>query len=135
MRISDWSSDVCSSDLADGCHRGGGQADRDHALHRAGLRAGDRQRLLELAQHETGVMKERELVFRRRDALGRAVPQRLADMVPQLRALLAERPLRAVLRAGGLRRAPDRAELPEVTNLAAIPGHEPKHYPARNGSS
>src|SRR3546814_3675200 len=81
MRISDWSSDVCSSDLAlhhvqqdarialadaayqrqaDGCHRGGGQADRDHALHRAGLRAGDRQRLLELAQHETGVMIERE---------------------------------------------------------------------------
>src|SRR3546814_19123385 len=80
MRISDWSSDVCSSDLAlhhvqqdarialadaayqrqaDGCHRGGGQADRDHALHRAGLRAGDRQRLLELAQHEKGVDRKR----------------------------------------------------------------------------
>src|SRR3546814_15735385 len=105
MRISDWSSDVCSSDLAlhhvqqdarialadaayqrqaDGCHRGGGQADRDHALHRAGLRAGDRQRLLELAQPETGVMIERETVFRRRDALGRTVPPRLAALVLQL---------------------------------------------------
>src|SRR3546814_18329340 len=106
MRISDWSSDVCSSDLADGCHRGGGQADRDHALHRAGLRAGDRQRLLELAQHETGVMIERETVFRRRDALGRAVQQRLADLVLQLRELLAERRLRDVELAGGLPQAP-----------------------------
>src|SRR3546814_1453373 len=101
LRISDWSSDLCSSDL-----RGGGQADRDHALHRAGLRAGDRQRLLELAQHETGVMIERETVFRRRDALGRAVQQRLADLVLQLRELLAERRLRDVELAGGLRQAP-----------------------------
>src|SRR3546814_19585571 len=106
MRISDWSSDVCSSDLADGCHRGGAQADRDHALHRAGLRAGDRQRLLELAQHETGVMIERETVFCRRGAPGSAVQQRLAALAPPLPALLAARRLRDVEPAGSLRPAP-----------------------------
>src|SRR3546814_8284881 len=38
MRISDWSSDVCSSDLRGGRH---GQADRRRAVGRRGRRGGD----------------------------------------------------------------------------------------------
>src|SRR3546814_1835788 len=59
MRISDWSSDVCSSDLAEPLQHGLGAA--DHALQLVGrlLRRGDRDQLdlveLVLAQHAAGV--------------------------------------------------------------------------------
>src|SRR3546814_19101797 len=68
-------------------------------------------------------MIERETVFRRRDAHGRAVQQRLADLVLQLRELLAERRLRDVELAGGLRQAPALDDLHEVTKLADIHGY------------
>src|SRR3546814_2581136 len=103
MRISDWSSDVCSSDLQPGVLRPRDQAMR--GLHRVGLRAG--QQVLELARRVVGVEDRK------------TAPQtgfRVLDL-QQLQAQRVEgadrQPLRAVA-ADALRSEEHTSELPSL---------------------
>src|SRR3546814_20346318 len=75
MRISDWSSDVCSSDLARSLRRGGGCARRSRSRDSAGADVGYLRRSL-LASRPGGVAARQT---RRRS--GRQAPARKASMV------------------------------------------------------
>ncbi len=81
-----------------------GQADRDecrrrkterhHTSNLAGFLPGDRERLIQLAQHEARMMIEGQPVVGRRYAACRSMKQWFADLIFQLGELLAQSRLR-----------------------------------------
>src|SRR3546814_1584436 len=100
MRISDWSSDVCSSDLA--VHREGGEAQRHHHRRLVALPRRRRHRLRHVEKPVLAFLREHEVQLRRPRLLVPAAELRQVD-VPALlhraHEILASRRLAVVARS------------------------------------
>src|SRR3546814_5926448 len=114
MRISDWSSDVCSSDLLVDCHT--------HAVF-AGDRAGEFEQRLQGADYEQIARAGGGIVSTVRHTRAASEDELLAQSLPRARALLADGVTTLEVKSGyGLDFDNERSEepTPELPSLMRI---------------
>ena len=127
----------CSQRQPELAHGGGRQAQRHTPAHHRRLLPRHRHRLVQLAQHELGVVVQRLAVLGGRHAARRAHQQRLADLVFEPRHLLAQRRLRdeqLPRRLGQAAALDDLHEVPQLPHVHREPRFAiSKSYSERNG--